>query len=122
MKKVLATILTACLCAASLTAAPQAADHSGSSAYRRAVHVYLSAAARELHAYHAEISAAAAKARGKSKERYEAALGKLHQCDALLSRLKKADPSSFDTVKAKYEHARGKLIQDWRKVRHPSGS
>ncbi len=122
MKKVLAAILTALLFIAPLSAAPRAAGQSGSSAYRHAVHSYLRAAARELHAYHTEISAAAAKARGKAKERCAAALGKLHRCDALFSRLKKADHASFDAVKAEYEQARGKLIRDWRKVQHPSGN
>lgn len=122
MKFVHLALIVVSLSALTLATAQPVAGRSGTLAYDRAVDRYLKAAAKELHAYHVQILAAAGKARGAVKQRCQEALADLHRCEVTLKRLKKSDHSSFDSIKAEYEQDRARLARIWSKVRRvPDG-
>lgn len=104
----------------SLAAAQPAAGQSDASPYERAVHRYIHAATKEMHAYHSRIDADAAKAHGALKRRYQTVRGRLHKCETALKELKQAGRTSFDKAKAAYEQARARMLKAWHAVQDTS--
>lgn len=79
--------------------------------YAQAVAAYVTAAGQELTAIRGQVDAETKDGAESVKQRFAAAYAALEKADALLEKLKKAEPRDFDRVKAELERARGETVK-----------
>ena len=99
------------------TTSPDPSTSAEVSPYQQAVNDYVTAATKEIDAYGQKIQTATKT--DANRALYSDAKSQLDECSQLLIQLKSADSTRFDTLKAEFEKARGKLVDSVAAAEHP---